>query len=81
MIENHLAGLEKAIEIAGTQAELARRISRPERPIKQQHVWNWLNRDEKVPAEVVLDIERETGVSRHDLRPDIYPVEKRRANA
>lgn len=81
MNQNRLAGLEKAIEVAGTQAELARRISRPDRLIKQQHVWNWLNRDEKVPAEVVLDIERETGVSRHDLRPDIYPVEKRAVGA
>jgi DNA-binding transcriptional regulator YdaS (Cro superfamily) len=27
----------------------------------------------RVPAERVLDVERETGVSRHDLRPDIYP--------
>lgn len=59
--------LEKAIEIAGSQAELARRIGK-----KQAHVWNWLHRDEKVPGEVVLDIERETGVSRHDLRPDIF---------
>lgn len=68
-----LDALREAIDIAGSQAELARRISKPERPIKQQHVWNWLNRDERVPAEVVLDIERETGVSRHRLRHDIYP--------
>jgi DNA-binding transcriptional regulator YdaS (Cro superfamily) len=27
----------------------------------------------RVPAERVLDVERATGVSRHDLRPDIYP--------
>lgn len=30
---------------------------------------------ERVPAERVLDVERITGVSRHDLRPDIYPRE------
>lgn len=70
-----IEALEQAISIAGTQAELARRIATPDRPIKQQHVWNWLNRDKKVPPEVVLDIERETGVSRHKLRPDIYPEE------
>ena len=28
-----------------------------------------------VPAERVLDVERFTGVSRHDLRPDLYPRE------
>lgn len=27
------------------------------------------------PAERVLEIERATGVSRHDLRPDLYPRE------
>ena len=26
-----------------------------------------------VPAERVLDLERQWGISRHDLRPDIYP--------
>lgn len=29
----------------------------------------------QVPAERVLAIERYTGISRHDLRPDIYPRE------
>ena len=28
-----------------------------------------------VPAERVLEVERVTGISRHDLRPDIYPRE------
>lgn len=28
---------------------------------------------ERVPAERVIDVERETGVSRHELRPDLYP--------
>lgn len=27
----------------------------------------------RVPAERVLELERVTGVSRHDIRPDIYP--------
>lgn len=30
--------------------------------------------DGRVPAERVLDVERATGISRHDLRPDIYPL-------
>lgn len=33
----------------------------------------------KVPAERVLDVERVTGISRHILRPDIYPPERVRA--
>lgn len=36
----------------------------------------------QVPAERVLDVERHTGLSRHDLRPDIYgPAPKRRRAA
>lgn len=63
--------LEKAIAAAGSQAELARRLG-----LKQQHIWAWLHRDTQVPAERVLAIEAATGVSRHDLRPDIYPREE-----
>lgn len=63
------SALRKAIETAGSQAELARRIGK-----KQAHVWNWLNRDKIVPAEAVLAIEHATDgvVTRHDLRPDIF---------
>lgn len=36
----------------------------------------------QVPAERVLDVERHTGLSRHDLRPDIYgPAPKRTRRA
>lgn len=31
----------------------------------------WIKR--RIPAERVLEIERVTGVSRSDLRPDLYP--------
>lgn len=33
----------------------------------------------RVPPTRVLDVERVTGVSRHLLRPDIYPPEQQRA--
>jgi DNA-binding transcriptional regulator YdaS (Cro superfamily) len=40
------------------------------------HVWNWINRSKgKVPGEYVIAIEKASGVSRHELRPDLYPVE------
>ena len=39
----------------------------------QASVWRWLNVTYQLPAEHVLTVERETGVSRHDLRPDLYP--------
>lgn len=80
-----MQALERAIEIAGSQAELARRIaafSEKTKNVKQAHVWNWLNRDLEVPADMVLAVEASTSddhgrprVLRHDLRPDIYPEE------
>lgn len=68
--------LTEAVEKAGGQAALAKRL-RAEGFAKcaQAHVWNWVNRDAALPAEYVLPIERITGVSRHDLRPDLYPQE------
>jgi DNA-binding transcriptional regulator YdaS (Cro superfamily) len=65
--------LQRAVRIAGGQSALARACGKG---CKQQHVWNWIHRDHKVPAEFVLAIERATGgrVSRHQLRPDIYPL-------
>jgi DNA-binding transcriptional regulator YdaS (Cro superfamily) len=36
-------------------------------------MWSrWETGKRKIPAERVLDIESLTGVSRHDLRPDIF---------
>lgn len=34
-------------------------------------LYNWMKK--RVPAERVLDLERLSGVSRHDIRPDLYP--------
>lgn len=61
--------LKKAVEIAGGQAHLARAIG-----VRQQHVWNWLNRDRKTPPEHVVAIERAVlgQVTRYDLRPDVF---------
>lgn len=68
--------LEQAVEKAGGQAALAKRLQAEGfAKCVQSHVWNWLNRDDALPAEYVLPIERITGVSRHDLRPDIYPLD------
>ncbi|VVO22850.1 transcriptional regulator [Pseudomonas fluorescens] len=60
--------LEAAVRIAGSQAELARRCD-----TSQPRIWQCLNRNRIVPADLVLPIERATGVSRHHLRPDLYP--------
>jgi len=61
--------IEKACDAAGGQAALAAKIK-----VTPQAVNLWVSKG-RAPTERVLDIERFTGVSRHDLRPDIYPVE------
>lgn len=43
--------------------------------VTQTAVWKWLQSSKRLPAEYVLRVEAATGVSRHHLRPDIYPVE------
>ena len=67
-----MEALKRAVEIAGGQTALAKALG-----VQQAHVWNWLNRDSALPAEYVIPIERATKgrVSRHELRPDIYPDE------
>lgn len=71
-----IEGLKKAIDTCGTQAELGRRIGKT-----QAHISLWLNRDKRVPADLVLKIEQVTGVPRHELRPDLYPPEEYQALA
>jgi len=66
-----LAALKNAIAIAGSQSALARILG-----TRQSTVSAWLLRGTPLPAERVLPIEEATGVSRHDLRPDLYPREE-----
>lgn len=64
-----IEALRKAVELAGGQVALAKAIG-----VKQQHVWNWLNRDLKTPAERVVAIEHAVAgeVTRYELRPDVF---------
>lgn len=66
--------LERAVVKAGGQSALAAHLRKTTgKPVRQGHVWAWLNRTRKVPPEYVIPIEAHTGISRHQLRPDIYP--------
>jgi TorA maturation chaperone TorD len=56
-------GLDRALDAAGGVAELARKIG-----ISQPSISNW----SKVPAQRVVAVETATGVSRGQLRPDLY---------
>ena len=62
--------LTSAVEAAGSQSALARVVG-----VSSTAVWKWVQSSKRVPPEYVLAVEAATGVSRHDLRPDIYPRE------
>lgn len=59
--------LQKAVDIAGSQAALARLVGK-----KQGHIWWWLNEKSPLPPEIAIKIELATGVPRHELRSDIW---------
>jgi DNA-binding transcriptional regulator YdaS (Cro superfamily) len=63
---NPTLALKRAIEAAGSQSDLAKKIGKT-----QGHVASWLRRGRAAP-DCVLAIEKATGISRHDLRPDIF---------
>lgn len=56
----------RAVEAGGGQQAVAKKLG-----VSYQAVQKWLNSG--VPADRVLAVESATGVSRHELRPDIYP--------
>lgn len=43
--------------------------------VRYQSIQDWLAAD-RIPAERVLAVEAATGISRHELRPDIYPKQR-----
>lgn len=65
--------LERAVQEAGGQSSFAVKLTemRPDRPVSQALVWNWLRRDKRAPSDVCPDIEAITGVRCEDLRPDV----------
>ena len=58
--------VDKAAKVLGSQRSLAKILD-----VSPAAICKW--RKTRIPAERVLDIEQATGVSRHELRPDIYP--------
>ena len=65
-------GIERAIEVLGSQSLLAKQIG-----VSPQFVCQLANGTRPVPATLVLKIESATHgeVSRHELRPDIFSTE------
>jgi len=61
-----MTALDKAVTAAGSQLALACLLG-----IKAPSVSGWYDR-KRVPAERCIAIEKATGVSRHELRPDVF---------
>lgn len=68
--------LIEAVRRQGGQSALGRLVG-----VSQQSVSKWVKRSKPLPAEHVLTVEAATGISRHDLRPDLYPREAPAAGA
>lgn len=58
--------LDRAIAAAGSQYALATALG-----IKSPSISGWYGR-KRIPVERCIAIEAATGVSRHDLRPDVF---------
>ena len=73
VVASPFEALTALVDKAGSQSALARQLG-----VSQTAVWKWLQSSKRLPAEYVLKAESLYGVSRHLLRPDIYPIERRR---
>ncbi|MFW6342883.1 MAG: helix-turn-helix domain-containing protein [Halothiobacillaceae bacterium] len=62
--------IQAAIQILGSQSALAAALG-----LKQAHVWHWLHKSKRCPAEQVIAVSKATAwrVTPHELRPDVYP--------
>lgn len=69
--------LLEAIDCVGGQSELARKLTaNSDRLVRQQHIWNWLNREKRPPVKFSIIIEDVTGVTKERLRPDVFKGHK-----
>lgn len=66
-MSRRMTALDRAAAIAGGWGKLAGFIG-----VTPQAISQW----KRVPSARVLAVERATGVSRSDLRPDLYPREE-----
>lgn len=62
--------ISRAAEKLGGQSALARALGITPQAVQRMCATG------RVPAGRVLSIERLSGVSRHELRPDLYPCDK-----
>jgi DNA-binding transcriptional regulator YdaS (Cro superfamily) len=65
-------GMSTALKAWRSRTQLDARMAATEVGVSLPTWSRWETGRRSVPAGRVLDVERITGVSRHDLRPDIY---------
>ena len=65
-----LLALNKAIDVAGGQADLSEKIGLKR---TSSNIGIMVNRDKKASAKYAAKISAATGVPLHELRPDIFP--------
>ncbi|MEK9211357.1 transcriptional regulator [Sphingomonas sp. 2378] len=63
-----LEAIQAAVSILGGQAPTARVAH-----VTQPTVWRWVKGKARVSPHACIPIEDHSGVSRHDLRPDVFP--------
>lgn len=60
--------IPRAGRAAGSQSAFGRLLGK-----RQSTIQGWLKAG-RISPEYVIPVERVTGISRHELRPDLYPV-------
>jgi len=69
--DSAFAAFERAVDVAGSQSELARIVG-----CTPANVHQHLRARRLLPARFVLAVEAALGIPRYELRPDIYPPEE-----
>lgn len=69
--------LKRAVEILGGQTALAKVCGGK---VRQQHVYNWINRDKKLPAQYAIKVQSATNekgavITASQLCPDVFVSE------
>lgn len=62
--------LARAVRSVGSQSAFGRLLGK-----RQSVIYSWLKRGTALPSKYVLTVEAATGISRHELAPDVYPIE------
>ena len=76
--QSMLDALLRAVEIAGSAAELSEKIGLSR---TSSNVNVMVNRDKKASAKYVAKISEVTGVPCYELRPDIFPAPANKCDA